>query len=310
MHFERQRLTAAAAGALTGMAGERLCAQGADPNAAPNPYKMQDNWLQLPAGRTLGGAIKVQVDHGDGKSIWVFDRCEQTNCRLPDPQVRSPPASFALGANMFVQPHGFYVDYEGNVWAADNGIRNGKGGVVVKFSPTGQVLMTLGHQGMPGNAEGYFNGASSVVVGRNGDIFVGDGHGGNTNDRVVKFDKTGKQILTFGKHGKGPGEFDALHGIAMDSQGRIFVADRTNSRIQVFDFERKVRRRMEAVRPAERRRHRQERRDLRDGRSVEPDQQSRLQDRHPHRKRQGRQGHGLHSDTQCRDCDARRRGLR
>jgi len=80
-----------------------------------------------------------------------------------------------------------------------------------------------------------FNGASSVVVGRNGDIFVGDGHGGNTNDRVVKFDKTGKQLLTFGKHGKGPGEFDALHGIAMDSQGRIFVADRSNSRIQIFD---------------------------------------------------------------------------
>jgi len=121
------------------------------------------------------------------------------------------------------------------VWAADNGVKNGKGAVVVKFSPFGQVLMTLGHPGMPGDAQGYFNGASSVVVAPNGDIVVGDGHGGNTNDRVVKFDKTGKQLATWGKHGKGQGEFDQLHGIAMDSQGRIFVADRGNSRIQVFD---------------------------------------------------------------------------
>ena len=112
---------------------------------------------------------------------------------------------------------------------------NGKGAIVVKFSPTGQVLMTLGKPGMPGNAEGYFRGASSVVVAPNGDIFVGDGHGNNTNDRVVKFDKTGKQVATWGKHGKGQGEFDQLHGIAMDSQGRIFVADRGNSRVQVFD---------------------------------------------------------------------------
>ena len=136
---------------------------------------------------------------------------------------------------MFNQPHGLYVDNEGNVWAADNGARNGKGAIVVKFSPTGQVLMTLGKAGMPGNAEGFFNGASSVVVAPNGDIFVGDGHGGNTNDRVVKFDRSGKQIATWGKHDKGQGEFDQLHGIAMDSQGRIFVADRGNSRVQIFD---------------------------------------------------------------------------
>jgi sugar lactone lactonase YvrE len=141
----------------------------------------------------------------------------------------------AFGANIFIQPHGLYVDNDGNVWATDNGVLNGKGAIVVKFSPTGQVLMTLGKPGMPGNAEGFFRGASSVVVAPNGDIFVGDGHGANTNDRLVKFDKTGKQIATWGKHGKAQGEFDQLHGIAMDSQGRIFVADRGNSRLQVFD---------------------------------------------------------------------------
>jgi sugar lactone lactonase YvrE len=225
-----------AAAALMAASGDRGYTQQAnDPNAAPNPYKMQDNWAQLPELRKFGAAIKVQVDHSDGKSVWVFDRCTQNGCNPIQKFDANGKFVRGFGANMFVQPHGFYVDNDGNVWAADNGVRNGKGAVVVKFSPTGQVLMTLGKPGMPGNAEGFFNGASSVVVAPNGDIFVGDGHGGNTNDRVVKFDKTGKQIATWGKHGKGQGEFDQLHGIAMDSQGRIFVADRGNSRIQVFD---------------------------------------------------------------------------
>ena len=223
-----------AAGALWAVSGDRGYTQAADPNAAPNPYKMQDNWLQLPEGRQLGGAIKVQVDHSDDKSIWVFDRCSSNACNPIQKFDSSGKFVRGFGADMFNQPHGLYVDNEGNVWAADNGARNGKGAIVVKFSPTGQVLMTLGKAGMPGNAEGFFNGASSVVVAPNGDIFVGDGHGGNTNDRVVKFDRSGRQFATWGKHGKGQGEFDQLHGIAMDSQGRIFVADRGNSRLQIF----------------------------------------------------------------------------
>ena len=240
-HHMRMALMAGLAAGAWVVSSDRGYTQATtDPNAAPNPYKMQDNFFQLPEGRKLGAAIKVQVDHSDGKSMWVFDRCSGNSCAnsmIPPIQKFDANGKFvrAFGANMFIQPHGFYVDNEGNVWAADNGVKNGKGAVVVKFSPFGQVLMTLGHPGMPGDAQGYFNGASSVVVAPNGDIVVGDGHGGNTNDRVVKFDKTGKQLATWGKHGKGQGEFDQLHGIAMDSQGRIFVADRGNSRIQVFD---------------------------------------------------------------------------
>jgi len=94
--------------------------------------------------------------------------------------------------------------------------------------------MTLGKPGMPGNAPGYLSSVSAVAVAPNGDIYVADGHGENTNDRIVKFSADGKQLATWGKHGKGQGEFDQPHGIALDSQGRVFVADRANNRIQIF----------------------------------------------------------------------------
>jgi DNA-binding beta-propeller fold protein YncE len=130
---------------------------------------------------------------------------------------------------------GQVVDKEGNVWVADERARNGKGAVVVKFSPEGKVLMTLGKPGMPGNGPDYLNGPSGVVVAPNGDIYVADGHGGQTNDRIAKFDKSGKFITAWGKHGKAAGEFDSPHGIALDSAGRVYVADRTNNRVQVFE---------------------------------------------------------------------------
>jgi hypothetical protein len=104
-----------AVGALVAMPGHRLYAQGTDPNAAPNPYKMQDDWMQLPSGRKIGQAIKVQVDHSDGKSIWVFDRCGSNECTS---STVAPIEKFdssgifqkAFGADKFAVPHGFYVD--------------------------------------------------------------------------------------------------------------------------------------------------------------------------------------------------------
>ena len=95
--------------------------------------------------------------------------------------------------------------------------------------------MTLGKPNTPGNGPDEFNAPSAVVTAPNGDIFVADGHGGNTNARIVKFTKDGKFIKTWGKKGSGPGELDIPHAIAMDSQGRLFVGDRQNNRIQIFD---------------------------------------------------------------------------
>ena len=229
-----------AAGALMALSGDRLCAQGADPNAAPNPYKMQETWARLPDGRKLGAAIKVQVDHGDGKSIWVFDRCganECTNSTMAPIEKFDSEGAFqkAFGADMFAVPHGLFVDREGNVWAGDQLARNGKGADLIKFGPDGKVLMTLGKPGMPGNAPGYLSAVSAVVVAPDGDIYVADGHGAGTNDRIVKFSRDGKIIATWGKHGKAAGEFDTPHGIALDSAGRVYVADRANNRIQIFE---------------------------------------------------------------------------
>ena len=136
---------------------------------------------------------------------------------------------------MFVFPHGLYVDRDGNVWATDGRGKGGKGHQVFKFSPDGKVLMALGKAGVTGDGPDTFNSPSDVLVAPNGDIFVADGHGGDTNARIVKFDKDGKFIKIWGKKGAGPGEFNVPHALAMDSAGRLFVGDRANSRIQIFD---------------------------------------------------------------------------
>jgi DNA-binding beta-propeller fold protein YncE len=118
---------------------------------------------------------------------------------------------------------------------SDGRAKNGKGHTVMKFSPAGALLMTLGKPGVPGAGPDTFNGPSDILIAPNGDIFVADGHGGDTNARIVKLSKDGKFIKAWGKKGSGPGEFDSPHGLAMDSAGRLFVADRSNSRIQVFN---------------------------------------------------------------------------
>jgi DNA-binding beta-propeller fold protein YncE len=141
----------------------------------------------------------------------------------------------AIGADKFAIPHGFYVDRDGNVWGGDQIARNGKGADLIKFAPDGKALMIFGKPGMPGNAPGYLSTGSAVVIAPSGDIYVVDGHGEGTNDRIVKFSKDGKFITAWGKHGKGPGELDTPHGIALDSTGRVYVADRANNRVQIFE---------------------------------------------------------------------------
>ena len=221
--------------------GEGTAAQAsADPNAAPNPYRVDEGWAKLPPGRKWGAAVGVDIAC-DGKSVWVFDRCATADdCSASSlPPIQKFDASgklvMSFGAGMFNYPHGLFIDGDNNVWVSDGRAKNGRGHTVMKFSPDGKLMMTLGKPGVAGAGPDTFNAPSDVLIVPNGDIFVADGHGGDTNARIVKFSKDGKFIKAWGKKGTGPGEFDAPHGLAMDSSGRLFVADRSNSRIQIFD---------------------------------------------------------------------------
>src|SRR6516165_892504 len=211
----------------------------APPNSQPDPFRTVENWFKLPAGRMWGSTSAVDVDR-DGTSIWVAERCGANTCAgKMDPPILKFDQSGTLvksfGGGMFVFPHGIAVDKDGNIWVTDGQGRDGKGHQVFKFSPDGKVLMTLGKKGVAGTGPDEFNAPSSVLVAPNGDIFAGDGHGGNTNSRIVKFDKDGKFIKSWGKKGTGTGEIDTPHALAMDSRGRLFVGDRNNNRIQIFD---------------------------------------------------------------------------
>jgi sugar lactone lactonase YvrE len=238
-HADRLRIALGAAVVISvAVAGGNAQAQ-TDPNSQPNPYRTVDNWPQLPEGRKFGQTIGVQIDP-DGKSIWVFERCGSDSCAGSKvaPILKFDPSGKlvkSLGEGKFVWPHGFHVDREGNVWATDGRGKDGKGHQVFKFSPDGRVLMTLGKAGVTGDGPDTFNAPSAVLIAANGDIFVADGHGGDTNARIVKFSADGKFIKTWGKKGSGPGEFKLPHTLAMDSAGRLFVGDRPNNRIQIFD---------------------------------------------------------------------------
>jgi streptogramin lyase len=208
------------------------------PNPPLNPYRTVENWATLPEGRTMGSSCAVDI--GPDSSVWVFERCGANTCAGSNlaPVLkfdRSGKLLKSFGGGMFVFPHGLFVDREGNVWVTDAQGRDGKGHQVFKFSPEGKVLLTLGKAGVAGDSNDTFNQPSDVLVAPNGDIFVADGHGGNSNARIVKFSKNGTFIKSWGKKGTGPGEFDTPHTIAMDSKGRIFVGDRSNNRIQIFD---------------------------------------------------------------------------
>lgn len=220
-------------------------------NALPNPNPtVMTKWGPLPAGRTWGSTAGVDI--GPDGQIWAYDRCGADTCagsNLP-PILEFDRSSGKLlksfGAGMILFPHGFHVDRDGNVWVTDaRGNAEGtKGHQVFKFSPQGKLLMTLGKAGVAGNGRDTLNEPCDVITAPNGDIFVADGHSGQTENpppnmtgRIVKFNKDGKYLKEWGKLGSAPGEFRTPHALAFDSRGRLFVADRGNHRIQIFDQE-------------------------------------------------------------------------
>jgi sugar lactone lactonase YvrE len=240
---------------MTVLAGLSVYAALAEAQVTTNPYRGIYGWEKPPQGRAQLGVVAGIYTDPDKKHIWVLTRCEGDGNACLGSKV-DPVLKFdmdgnvvkAFGAGMFVWPHGFFVDHEGNVWVTEGapageargaaGHKVGKGHQVFKFSPEGKVLMTLGEAGVPGDDQTHFNGPSHVLVAPNGDIWVTDGHRGG-NNRLVKFDKNGKYLMQIGGGVKSAtmerGLFNDPHHIAMDSQGRLFISDRGNNRIQIFD---------------------------------------------------------------------------
>jgi sugar lactone lactonase YvrE len=211
----------------------------------PNPYRAIDGWGTLPDGRQWGAVSAVYPDV-DGVNIWVAERCGANLCvgSDVDPVLLFDPDGNVLksfGTGLIAWPHGMFVDREGNVWVADAvgyaPVPDGVGHVIHKFSPDGELLMTLGVEGIAGEGEKIFNKPSDLLVAPDGSIFVADGHDAGGNNRIVKLAPDGSFITAWGTTGSEDGEFRDPHALAMDSQGRLFVGDRGNSRIQIFDQE-------------------------------------------------------------------------
>ncbi|HMI97456.1 MAG TPA: peptidyl-alpha-hydroxyglycine alpha-amidating lyase family protein [Micropepsaceae bacterium] len=238
--------------AVLAFSGMALGAQLSQPtNNLPNPYQSVSDWAKLPDGRHWGSTAGIDIAP-DGKSVWAVDRCGTNTCvgSNLDPILKfdtSGKLVKSFGKGMFAFPHGIFVDADENIWVTDAvlGDGRGKGAVnigqtVQKFDKNGKKLMTLGTPGVNGDDATHFNAPSDVVVASNGDIFVSDGHGPGTNERIVRFDKSGKFIKQWGHPGSGPGAFSSLHSLAMDSRGRLFVANRDNNRIDLFDQDGKL----------------------------------------------------------------------
>ena len=224
----------------------------------PNPTsEVLTNWVDLPEGRTWGSTAGVDIDPTDGH-VWVYDRCGANGldggcAQNPDvdPILKydrnTGELMAAFGRGLLVLPHGLHADDDGNVWVTDSQGNDEIGHQVFKFSPEGEVLMTLGVAGEPGSdPEGrHLNEPCDVITwGPTGDIFVSDGHSGQSPDppegrtgRILKYDAEGNFIMQWGEIGFRPGQFRTPHAMEFDSQGRLFVADRGNHRIQIFDQE-------------------------------------------------------------------------
>ena len=229
-------------------------------NHLPNPYETVRDWGTLPDARVWGSVSAVNVDI-DGKHIWVGDRCGTNSCvgSDVDPIVKLDPEGNVVqsfGAGLITWPHGMDVDREGNVWIADARSARpqeleqfpdggGTGHTVLKFSPEGELLLTLGTPGEAGDPPTHFTEPNDVLVAPDGSIFVAEAHSAQFMDepgpraigRISKFAPDGTFLKSWGSWGYGDGQFRAPHSFAMDSQGRLFVADRGNRRIQIFDQE-------------------------------------------------------------------------
>lgn len=203
------------------------CVRAADhPGYSPTPtvteYDVDPNWPKRPDNVSGEGWVSgIAIDANE--HIWMFRKG-------PDPiQVYATDGTFVRtwGKALFVDPHQLRIDADGNVWVADFGQH-----IVQKFTPEGELLLTLGVRGESGEDESHFYRPTDMIVAPSGDVFVTDGYG---NRRIVHLDKDGNFIKAWGSFGSEPGQFVLPHAIQIDSKGLLYVADRNSGRIQVFN---------------------------------------------------------------------------
>lgn len=225
-------------------------------NDRPNPYSSVDGWAKLPGDRTWGSTAGVDIDP-DGRHLWAIDRCGSNSCAGSnlDPIVKIDPNGnvvTAIGGGLMLFPHGLHVDRDGNIWVTDgqgpdpaNPATAGKGHVVYKLSPEGELLMTLGQPGVAGDGtDALLETPCDVVTDADGNIYVGDGHSGQNTDatpdtvaRIVKFDRNGNMVKFWGGWGSNAGQLKTPHALDIDSRNRLIVGDRGNNRLQIFDLD-------------------------------------------------------------------------
>ena len=187
------------------------------------PYRAVEGWAQLPPGWNFGEVSAVDVDRSD--NVWVFSDG-------PHPVIefdRSGKFLQAWPEFLGKKPHGLRVGPDGNIWTVDLETHR-----VMKWTPDGRLIMLLG-TGAPAadnNAKYAFNRPASLNFGPEGDFFVADGYG---NSRVVHYSRDGEYLGQWGTKGTGDGEFNLVHDVALDGRGRVYVADRVNQRVQIFD---------------------------------------------------------------------------
>ncbi|HWD99269.1 MAG TPA: peptidyl-alpha-hydroxyglycine alpha-amidating lyase family protein [Bryobacteraceae bacterium] len=189
----------------------------------PLPYHVVEGWPQLPTGWNFGEVAAVDVDKAD--NVWVFSDG-------PHPVMEFDSAGKFLRAwpeFLGKKPHGLRVGPDGNIWTVDLEAHR-----VMKWTPEGRLLMNIG-TGSPAadnNARYAFNRPATLNFGPAGDFFVADGYG---NSRVAHYSKDGEYLSQWGSKGSGDGQFNLVHDIAIDRRGRLYVTDRLNKRVQIFD---------------------------------------------------------------------------
>ena len=191
-------------------------------------YKPVPHGLQIPSTITMGAPSGVGIT-SDGHLI-VFNRGPNALLEF------DAKGAFVrtIGQETFVRPHGFRIDPQDNLWVTDV-----NGHTVTKLSRQGEVLLTLGTKGKAGEwneAAGtrLLNEPTDLAFGAGGEIFLLQGHG-RGEPRMLKFDRAGKLLKTWGGMGTGPGQFDTSHSVVVDRKGLVYVADRQNRRVQIFD---------------------------------------------------------------------------